>query len=139
MPARIEEIGPASQRILEVLGVPDDIDFLVAVREALANAVLHGCKANAALSVVCTAEEDNDDLLVTIRDPGAGFDHLHGADPTTKEGIVKFSGRGLLLIRHGADEVTFSNGGATIQIRKSRKVHARSRFGNVGNLRQPPD
>jgi serine/threonine-protein kinase RsbW len=121
-PGRIEEIGPAADRILDALAAGDDIPFVVAIREALTNAVVHGCRGNAECQILCTTEIDGNDVLVTIKDPGEGFDFAHVADPTTAEGIMKFNGRGLLLIREGTDEVRFTDGGATIQLRKRHEV-----------------
>ena len=119
-PGRIDEIGPAANRILEALDAADDIPFLIALREALTNAVVHGCQGNPQAKIVCTAEANHRDMVVTIKDPGPGFDHAQVADPTTEEGILKFNGRGLLLIRQGTDEMIFTDGGSTIQLRKHR-------------------
>ena len=118
IPGRIEEIGPASDRILDALEATDEIGFLVAIREALTNAVVHGCRADGGGKIVCLVEKNDHNMLVTIKDPGRGFDYEHVADPTTKEGILKFNGRGLLLIRNGTDEMSFADGGATIRLRK---------------------
>src|SRR5215472_18828769 len=58
----------------------DRIDILVALQEALANAALHGCKDDPAKMIRCTVSAGESDIVISIRDPGPGFD-LALADP----------------------------------------------------------
>src|SRR5215472_18796209 len=58
----------------------DQIDILVALQEALANAALHGCKDDPAKMIRCTVSAGESDIVISIRDPGPGFD-LALADP----------------------------------------------------------
>src|SRR5579864_7627575 len=62
----VQSLGCAAGRAREVE---------VALIEALANAVQHGCKNDPSKKVeVCVACDDSRGLLVVIRDPGPGFD-----------------------------------------------------------------
>ena len=50
-----------------------DVD--VALQEALANAIQHGCKSDATKSVqCCVTYDERGDVLIVVRDPGPGFD-----------------------------------------------------------------
>ena len=55
-----------------------------------------------------------------IEDEGNGFDYESLSDPRDPENFMKDSGRGLLIIRIHMDEVTWSNGGRCIRMRKYR-------------------
>jgi anti-sigma regulatory factor (Ser/Thr protein kinase) len=122
IPAEIRQIVPASERVLALLNDEKDYDFIMAIQEALSNAIVHGCKGDASKSVRCSAEQDGQNMLVTISDPGPGFDFANPPDPTVGENVTEFNGRGLLMIRNIVDEVSFENGSATIRMRKSRPV-----------------
>jgi len=91
----------------------------LALREALANAVLRGNKSNSRkqVSVDCFQHRDGSVLLV-VRDHGQGFDPACLDDPTRPENIYRDSGRGIFLIRHFVDEVQFARGGREIRMRK---------------------
>jgi len=80
----------------------------VAVRESVANAIKHGNQGDATKKVFVefsgefhTAPE----LLVRVRDQGAGFDPDAVADPLAPENLLKGSGRGIFLIRSFMDEM----------------------------------
>ena len=100
-------------------GQPEAIE--VALREALANAILHGNRSNTRKPVQldCFQQRDQSILLV-VRDQGQGFDLAHLVDPTRPENILRAGGRGIFLIRHFMDEVDFQRGGSEIRMRKDR-------------------
>ena len=91
----------------------------LALREALANAILHGNKANRRKKVDldCYLQKDKSVLLV-VRDQGNGFNPHKVSDPTRPENIYRAGGRGIFLIRHFMDEVEFLRNGAEIHMRK---------------------
>ena len=53
---------------------------------------------------------------MSVKDNGPGFDFMSVPDPTLPENIEKTSGRGLFLIKHLSDELSFANNGATIKM-----------------------
>jgi len=61
-----------------------------------------------------------DEVRITIRDEGPGFDPKRLPDPTIPENIGKISGRGLLLIRTFMDEVKFNDTGNEIVLVKKK-------------------
>ena len=91
----------------------------MALREALANAVLHGCKSDPEKRVECTvACEENGGLLIIVRDPGKGFDPLTVESPLVGENILAEHGRGIFLMNMLMDEVRWERGGTEIHLRK---------------------
>jgi serine/threonine-protein kinase RsbW len=95
----------------------DQIDILVALQEALANAALHGCKDDPAKKILCSVTADPVQIVVSIRDSGPGFD-LQRADPDKFEASNLSHGRGIALMRGLMTEVSFAHRGAEIILRK---------------------
>ena len=95
----------------------DQIDILVALQEALANAALHGCKDDPAKMIRCTVSAGESDIAISVRDPGPGFD-LAIADPENYQVTTLTHGRGIVLMRSLMSEVTFAHRGSEIVLRK---------------------
>lgn len=91
----------------------------MALREALANAILHGNQSDPkkTVQVECYRQADGS-VLAVVRDQGGGFDLTQLKDPTQLENLLQTGGRGLYLIRHCMDDVEFSRGGCEIRMRK---------------------
>jgi len=81
----------------------------LAVREAAANAVTHGNSYSSSKSVHFRVEVTEERLVVRLKDEGKGFDPAEVPDPTAPEGLLKGSGRGLLMMRALVDEVEVRN------------------------------
>jgi len=92
-------------------------NILVSIVEAVNNAIKHGNKLDESKFVVLSYEVTDLYISFTIEDEGPGFDYTNIADPTTPENIEKPDGRGVFLIMNLADEVQFSNNGATISMK----------------------
>lgn len=95
----------------------DQIDILVAVQEALANAALHGCHDDPSTRIHCVVTADLSDITVAVRDPGPGFDPGR-ADPEKFQATKLTHGRGICLMRSLMSEVSFAHHGAEIVLRK---------------------
>ncbi len=101
----------------EIMGVE------LAVQEAVANAIRHGCGNDASKQIQCILTcSETGDVTVVVRDPGAGFDTQGVADPLHPENVLKTGGRGIFLINQLMDEVGFSDGGRALQMRKRRGI-----------------
>jgi serine/threonine-protein kinase RsbW len=102
-----------------------EIDIEMALREALANAVIHGngddsCKS---VYVTCRCYMDGE-VVITVRDEGKGFDSSTLPDPTFLENLLFTHGRGIYLMKTLMDEVCFEEGGSVVRMRKnSNLVH----------------
>lgn len=93
----------------------------LALREALANAVLHGAKGDAAKEVaVSVACANRFGVLIVVRDPGEGFDPNCVPSPIIGENVYSDHGRGIFLISQIMDEVRFEKGGTEIHMLKRR-------------------
>lgn len=96
--------------------VRDQFFVLLALREALTNAVRHGNRGDPNLSVECLIAVCENELVMSIRDQGQGFDwRAHGwelPDPQSE------SGRGLAIIKTCFDGIEFNEQGNEITFRK---------------------
>lgn len=91
----------------------------MALREALANAIIHGCKNDPEKTVqFCVACDQARGMLIVVRDPGEGFDPSSIPSPTVGENVYSEHGRGIFLINQLMDEVHFERGGTEIHMRK---------------------
>jgi serine/threonine-protein kinase RsbW len=121
--ARIEAIPPfvdEVMKIVETMGcaVGKEREVEVALLEALANAVKHGCKNDPSKSVeVCVACDEAKGLLLVIRDPGQGFDPSSIPSPVVGQNLFSTHGRGLFLINQLVDEVHYEKGGTEIHMK----------------------
>ena len=91
----------------------------LALNEALANAVVHGAKADPSKSIECdVACDETRGVLIVVRDPGKGFDPTKIPNPLAGENVYSDHGRGIYLINQLMDEVKFLKNGTEIQMIK---------------------
>jgi serine/threonine-protein kinase RsbW len=124
LPSRIEAISPFVDQLMRfVLNFRDadgsELEIEVALREALANAVIHGNRESfyKRVSVECSCYMDGE-VMIKIRDEGQGFDCGAVPNPTTPENRLFAHGRGIYLMKMLMDEVSFENGGTVVCMRK---------------------
>ena len=124
LPADVNEIDPVVQRIMAIVssmecGSGKEFEIETALREALANAVVHGCKGDPGHKIqVAVACDESRGMLIVVRDPGSGFDPRAIPSPTTGQNVFRSHGRGIYLINELMDEVRFEKGGTEIWMRK---------------------
>lgn len=86
-------------------------------REALGNAVRHGCKDDPAQSVSVRITVHNNCVELCVADGGVGFDWRSAStcvpDPSSE------TGRGLCILKHYADSVKFNDSGNIVCISKA--------------------
>lgn len=92
-------------------------NILVALTEAVNNAIHHGNKANPQKMVHISFKTSGNELCFTIKDEGSGFDYNNLPDPTDPENIEKPNGRGVFLMRHLSDAIEFRDNGTTVDIK----------------------
>ena len=98
----------------------DEMDIFIALQEALANAVYHGCKNDPSKVIYGSVAIDPAGFTISIRDPGPGFD-VEAATQFNEGGAnLTEHGRGICLMRSLIDKVTFQHGGAEVCLRKLR-------------------
>jgi serine/threonine-protein kinase RsbW len=106
---------------LSQLQVPEEkqLEILLAVQEALANAVIHGCKDDPSKEVSCQMQWHTDGrILIVVADPGEGFVPELISNPEDPENIYDDHGRGVHLILQLMDEVFFARDGREIRMWK---------------------
>ena len=124
MPADSEAIAAvvdAMSEILAQLKIPEQkrLEVALAVQEALANAVVHGCGNDPSKEVRCRMKSDPQGrIVITVTDPGPGFSPDLVADPKGRENLHADHGRGVYLIRQLMDEVHFERGANEVRMWK---------------------
>lgn len=118
-PAKAENIALAEKLIDDACakhGVHESRygNILIALTEAVNNAIHHGNALDPSKAVTVGYEVQDQRILFLVRDQGPGFDFNHLPDPTDPQNIEKPHGRGVFLMRALADEVEFSDNGATV-------------------------
>ncbi|MGE5401068.1 MAG: ATP-binding protein [Ignavibacteriales bacterium] len=83
-------------------------NLLLAVNEAISNAMLHGNNYDISKKVRISVLINDDFLRVYIKDEGRGFNPNSVPDPTSPENIFRDSGRGLYIMKSCMDEVNYS-------------------------------
>ena len=94
-------------------------DVEIALREALANAIIHGNHGDPRKHVHFTCRCEPDEVSIVVKDEGKGFDVNRVPDPTATENIGSVHGRGIHVMKALMDEVRFEDGGAVVHMRKS--------------------
>lgn len=124
MPSEISAISPFVDEFIGRMkqytcfhGNADDIE--VALREAIANAVLHGNHEDPHKHVHLIFRcEPSGELIFIVRDEGTGFDPDKVPDPLAPENIDAEHGRGILMMRSYMDHVHYDRGGTEVHMRK---------------------
>jgi serine/threonine-protein kinase RsbW len=98
-------------------GKEDAIELALA--EALANAVVHGCESDPSKIIECdVACDQTHGMLIVVRDPGKGFDPATLPSPVSGQQVFSDHGRGIYLINQLMDEVRFLKNGTEIHMIK---------------------
>jgi serine/threonine-protein kinase RsbW len=123
-PADVTKISPVVEQVMELAQEMDcstgkEFEIETALREALANAIVHGCKHDPSQKVqLCVGCDESRGMLIIVRNPGEGFDPTNIPNPTMGQNIYATQGRGIFLINQLMDEVRFEKGGTQIYMRK---------------------
>jgi len=126
IPSDFSSLGKVETLVAEVcskLHVNEDYygNVLIAVTEAVNNAIEHGNRFSKELSVDLSVGDKEVDFCFRVRDFGGGFDFNNLPDPTAPENVEKINGRGIYLMRSLAEDVVFDNGGNTVSIYFTKK------------------
>lgn len=107
--AYIEAAAGACCVVAKHLGFSDTecSDICLALRESLNNAIIHGNRNGDARTVRIRISGEPGRIVLLVRDEGGGFDPKVIPDPTAPENLLKPCGRGIFLMRHLMDDVTF--------------------------------
>lgn len=122
--SRIEAINPAVAKLMRILrktccAPRDEFAVETALREALANAIIHGNRQDPTkrVHVRCGCEASGG-VVIVVKDEGEGFDPASIPSPLTAELLDSDHGRGLYLISKMMDALHFEHEGREIHMRK---------------------
>jgi serine/threonine-protein kinase RsbW len=125
IPADPAAISPVVDSVLEVAGrmgcaKGHEYEIETGIREALANAIKHGCRGDTSKQVrCCVACDEARGMLIIVSDPGQGFDPTTVPSPLLGQQLYAEHGRGLYLINQLMDRVWFSGAGTQIHMLKT--------------------
>jgi serine/threonine-protein kinase RsbW len=91
-------------------------NIMIAVTEAVNNAIRHGNKNDSTKNVSLALTLEENLIKFKVEDEGRGFDYNSLPDPTAPENIEKPGGRGIFLMKHLSDEVEFKEGGRVVEL-----------------------
>ena len=91
-------------------------NILIALSEAVNNAIIHGNKNIVQKEALVVASFNEGLLTFIVTDQGSGFDFLDLPDPTLPENIEKPQGRGIFLMNHLSDGVVYQEPGNAVEI-----------------------
>ncbi len=126
VPGERSAVTPVVGQIMDIVrdlrcAAGKEHEIELAMQEALANAVVHGCQEDPERQVQITVGCDEDrGMIIVVRDPGSGFDPKNLPSPITGENLFASHGRGVYLINQLMDEVRYEKGGTEIwMVKKS--------------------
>jgi serine/threonine-protein kinase RsbW len=104
--------------VCDVFNVSEDCfgNILIAVTEAVNNAIYHGNKGNPHKHIKIGFESGDKNICFSVADEGNGFDYDSLPDPTDPMNIDKPHGRGVFLMKNLADKVEFNNNGQEVML-----------------------
>ena len=124
-PSDVQAISPFVDQLMRFIGRfrsvdKNESDIELALREALANAIVHGNREDPLkrVFVICRCNT-NGAVSITVRDEGQGFEIESIPDPTVPENRLRTTGRGIYLMRRLMDEVRFDRRGTVVYMHKN--------------------
>jgi len=124
LPSKVAAISPFVDRLMLLFRKcgcvsEGESEVEIALREALANAIIHGNHENSGKHVHVRCRCEPTEISIAVKDEGAGFDVDRISDPTAPENTRSAHGRGIYLMKALMDEVRFEEGGVVVHMRKS--------------------
>jgi len=89
-------------------------NILLAVTEAVSNAIEHGNKNSPEKTVQLSYQSSPVQVIFTVADQGQGFDLKLVPDPTQPESKDPEAGRGIFVMKHLADKMEFLDNGKKV-------------------------
>ena len=124
LPADVTAISPVVSWVMRLVSDMEyasgkEFEIELALREALANAIMHGCKGDPTKKIEFSVTDEKErGILIVVRDPGLGFDQGMLRSPTDEKNLFSDHGRGIYLINKLMDEVKYERNGSEIRMRK---------------------
>jgi len=127
LPREVVAISPFVDKLMLLIrkcgrAAEGESDVEIALREALANAIIHGNHENPRKHVYVRVRCEPDEVSFAVKDEGRGFDLTKIADPTAPGNTGAVHGRGIYLMKALMDEVRFEEGGVVVHMRKKNSA-----------------
>jgi serine/threonine-protein kinase RsbW len=121
----VSELHPLVERVgaaMAAAGFPSCDAFAVrlALEEAVVNAIKHGHQHDPSKVVRVAYRVSPERVVLEIEDEGPGFRPDDVPDPLEPENLERACGRGVFLMRHYMNEVTFNERGNRVTLCKRR-------------------
>ncbi|MCA6078518.1 ATP-binding protein [Fulvivirga sedimenti] len=118
LPENIRMIESFIDNAKEEFQLEDDIygNIMIAVTEAVNNAIVHGNGNDTNKNVALTLQILDHRIKFTVQDQGNGFDYSTLPDPTSPENLTKPGGRGIFLMKNLCDQVSFKDNGKVVEL-----------------------
>jgi serine/threonine-protein kinase RsbW len=129
LPSEVSAISPFVDKLMLLIrkcgcAAEGESEVEIALREALANAIIHGNHENPRKHVYVRFRCEPDEVSFAVRDEGRGFDLTKLADPTVPGNTGAVHGRGIYLMKALMDEARFEEGGVVVHMRKGARKGA---------------
>ncbi len=120
----VRKIEPYLFELKETLKIRDDLfyNMLIAVSEAVNNAVFHGNESDPGKKINIIINVENRNIEITVSDEGKGFDLSKIEDPREPENLLKASGRGVFLINELSDNARYKINKTGVTVKMSFHV-----------------
>ena len=117
-PQRLRLVERLVEDVSQIYNLNEDCygNMLIAVTEAVNNAIFHGNKNNPDKLIKIGFEVNDGQLVFSVSDEGPGFDYQSLPDPTDPNNVDKLNGRGVFLMTSLSDSIKFDNNGAKVSI-----------------------
>jgi serine/threonine-protein kinase RsbW len=132
MPSNVQAISPLVERLMLLIegsqcAPGEEFNVEMALREALANAVVHGNHEHprAKVHIRCRCWPGKE-ISIVVTDQGKGFDFEKAAGYGLVSDPLSEHGRGILLMKAYMDDVHFERGGAEVHLHKRSRTTPRS-------------
>jgi serine/threonine-protein kinase RsbW len=105
----LKKIESLMIHLKKITNIPEEqyYNIMVAISEAVNNAIIHGNKNDPNKKFFFQIIIDNNLIEITVKDQGSGFNPDKIEDPRQPENLLKETGRGIFLIRSLMDSVEF--------------------------------
>jgi serine/threonine-protein kinase RsbW len=102
----------------EEFNITDDLygNILIALTEAVNNAIQHGNLYDKDKQVRLTCQAGPTEISFAVEDEGSGFDYTTLPDPTSGDNLLKPDGRGIFLMKHLCDVLRFEKEGKKVEM-----------------------
>jgi serine/threonine-protein kinase RsbW len=91
-------------------------NILIAITEAVSNAIYHGNRLDPEKSVKFFYETKDNNLCFTVLDEGRGYNPDTLPDPTDPENVENPNGRGVFLMKMLTDDIKFFDEGRKVEL-----------------------